>query len=416
MKFALAFAIAAPAFVASDDEMGWTGVLDEDSFAALHDLRSGASPELLGEDVEVGDSTAYLSLPQHGPAIGGVVVIHEWWGLNDHVKHWADRLAADGYAALAVDLYGGVVATTRDEALETMQSVDEAEALAILREAHAFLEDDARVEAEKTASIGWCFGGGWSLRLAMAEPELDAAVIYYGRLVTDPEPLGAIEARVLGIFGDRDTGIPPESVEAFRDAMDEAGVDLEVHSYDAEHAFANPSGARYDAENAADAWGHTRRFLCETLWPDQPGGTFHDGLRTFDVETPEGWTDAGPRTMRTLNYTARVQTECYVTVLPGHAGGLEANVQRWCQQMGADPLAADEIELLPRIPMLGQLAPTVRIDGRYTSMSGDTIESAALLGTVCVRDDEVIFVKMIGPSGEVDSEAARFAGFCRALR
>ena len=98
----------------SQDDMGWTGVLDEDAFAALHDLKEGEAPELRGEDIEVAGMDAYLSRPAHGEPLGAVIVIHEWWGLNDHVRHWSDRLASDGYVALAIDLYGGTVATTRE--------------------------------------------------------------------------------------------------------------------------------------------------------------------------------------------------------------------------------------------------------------------------------------------------------------
>jgi len=134
-------------------------------------------------------------LPEGATApLPAVIVIHEWWGLNDHVRHWADRLAADGYAALAVDLYGGKVATTPDEAMAAMKSVDEAKAKAksMLAAAHRFLADDPRIDAKRRGVIGWCFGGAWSLQHAIAEADLDAAVIYYGRLSTEPAQLAKI--------------------------------------------------------------------------------------------------------------------------------------------------------------------------------------------------------------------------------
>lgn len=248
-------------------EVGWTGVLDEASFAALHELPSDApAAALRGEEILIGGAKAYLALPAGASApLPAVLVIHEWWGLNDHVKHWTDRLAADGYAALAIDLYGGTVATTREEATAAMRAVDEAAARATLLATHRFLAEDPRIRASRRGVIGWCFGGGWSLQLALAAPDLDAAVVYYGRLVTDPAALSSIHAPVLGIFGTRDRGIPPASVDAFESAMRAADRACRVLRYDAEHAFANPSGGRYDQAHAAAAWREVRGFLAARL-------------------------------------------------------------------------------------------------------------------------------------------------------
>jgi carboxymethylenebutenolidase len=245
---------------------GLTGLLSEEAFKALHELRSDKAPPARGQILDLAGTRAYLSLPEGAKApLPGIVVIHEWWGLNEHVEHWTDRLAEDGYAALAVDLYGGKVATTPDEAMATMKAVDEAKALGVLRAAHGFLATDPRTSSPRTGSIGWCFGGGYSLRLALSEPELDAAVIYYGRLVADPMQLKAIRAPVLGIFGNQDKGIPPASVDAFDKALRDAGVDHEILRYDAQHAFANPSAPAYDTAAAADAWKNVRRFFAARL-------------------------------------------------------------------------------------------------------------------------------------------------------
>jgi carboxymethylenebutenolidase len=251
--------------------MGWTGVLDEKEFAALHDLKEGkpAHP-LRGTTVEFDGGRHYLTLPEGKPPFAAVIVVHEWWGLNDHVKHWSDRLAADGYAALAVDLYKGEIATDRTAASKAMTSVDPAAAEKTLRAAFAFLGADERVKATKRGVIGWCFGGGWSLALAIAEPKLDAAVVYYGRLVTDVAKLRAIRAPVLGVFGTLDRGIPPESVDAFEKAMKDAERAVTIRRYEAEHAFANPSNPRYDEKHAADAFAHVRRFLAEHLKGQKP--------------------------------------------------------------------------------------------------------------------------------------------------
>ncbi|WP_437852705.1 dienelactone hydrolase family protein [Sorangium sp. So ce363] len=261
-----AAAAPVPASSGAPGEVGPTGLLSEEDFKALHQLRADKAPPARGQTVEVAGTKAYLSLPRDAkPPIAGVVVIHEWWGLNEHIKHWTDRLAEDGYAALAVDLYGGKVATTPDDAMAAMKAVDEAKGIEVVRAAHRFLTTDARVLAPRTASIGWCFGGAWSLKLALNEPELDAAVIYYGRLVTDPAQLKAIKAPVLGIFGNQDKGIPPEVVNDFDKALHDAGIEHEVLRYDADHAFANPSGERYNTKAAADAWEKARRFLAAKL-------------------------------------------------------------------------------------------------------------------------------------------------------
>jgi carboxymethylenebutenolidase len=243
-----------------------TGAVSEAEFKAMHTLRPDAAPPRKGQEVEVAGTKMYLSLPEgaKGP-LPAVLVIHEWWGLNEHIQHWADRLAANGYVALAVDLYGGKVATTRDEAMALVKSVDGARALEVLKAAHAFLQKDERIRAERTGTIGWCFGGGWSLRAAMALPDLDAAVLYYGNPVTDPNELASIHAAVLGIFGTKDASIPPEKVAELRQALDTAGVRHRILEFDADHAFANPSGGRYDEHAASTAWQETSAFLEQHL-------------------------------------------------------------------------------------------------------------------------------------------------------
>jgi carboxymethylenebutenolidase len=244
------------------------GGLSETEFARLHELRGDKAPPRKGQMIEVGGAKAYLSLPEGARApLPGVIVIHEWWGLNEHIMHWADRLAADGYAALAVDLYGGVVATTREEAMATMKKVDDARARAVLVAAHRFLVEDERVKAPRTASIGWCFGGGWSMQTAMALPELDAAVIYYGHVPTDAKAFGSVKAHVLGIFGNQDDGIPPKHVDAFDAALEADGIQHKILRYDAPHAFANPSSPAYHAREAAAAWAEARAFLRAELKP-----------------------------------------------------------------------------------------------------------------------------------------------------
>ena len=240
--------------------------LTEQEFAALHELKTGEAPKLSGAMVTIAKQKHYLALPKNQAApMPAVLVIHEWWGLNDHIKHCADRLAAEGYAALAVDLYRGKVGTTRDQALELMKSVDAEQAKATVDAAMKFLKADPRIRATRRASLGWCFGGGWSLQTAITQPELDACVVYYGRMPTDAKQLARIQAPMLGVFGSKDRGIPPAKVKAFEEAMRKAKKSFRPLMYDANHAFANPSSARYDQKNAAAAWRETQAFLKKHL-------------------------------------------------------------------------------------------------------------------------------------------------------
>ena len=243
-----------------------TGQVSEEEFKKLHQLKKEAAPPAKGTMIEIAKAKAYLSIPEGAKApMPALVVIHEWWGLNDNVKHWADRFAAEGYAAVAVDLYEGTVATDSKEAMEAMRKVDAARSKEIMLAALAFLKDDPRVKATKRASIGWCFGGGKSLELALAAPDLDAAVMYYGHPELDPMALEKLKAPLLGIFGTKDKSIPPEMVQKFDAALTTAKKEHVIFSYDAEHAFANPSNPNYDEENAAKAWAEVQKFLAKYL-------------------------------------------------------------------------------------------------------------------------------------------------------
>ena len=245
-----------------------TGIIDEAAFKALHELTEAEAPPPKGEMIDLAGTKAYLALPEGATApVPAVVVIHEWWGLNDHIRHWTDRLAEDGYAALAVDLYGGQVASDPEKAMALMKGVDENTAAAIISAAHDFLAQDPRIDADKQGVIGWCFGGSWSLRDAIANPKLDAAVIYYGHPVTDAAALGHINASLLGVFANQDESIPPATVDGFDTALQGVGKTIELHRYDAVHAFANPSSGKYDQASAADAWDHVRVFLKARLQP-----------------------------------------------------------------------------------------------------------------------------------------------------
>lgn len=212
----------------------------------------------------------YLAMPADADstaALPGIVVFHEWWGLNDNVRMMTRRLAEGGYAALAVDLYGGRVAQTPDSARALLQAaMQRAEGLmGTVEQAIAHLRGEAG--APLVGVVGWCFGGGWALETALTLPEgVDAAVMYYGRLVTERARLAALDAPLLGHFGTADESIPLADVRAFEQSLRRLDKDVTIHVYEgAGHAFANPSGESYDAEAAQTAWARTTAFFAEHL-------------------------------------------------------------------------------------------------------------------------------------------------------
>jgi len=216
-----------------------------------------------------GDETVrgILYTPDGKGPFPGIIVIHEWWGLNDWVKEQASKLADQGCVALAIDLYRGKVATTSDEAHEIMRGVPEDRAKRDLHAAFQYLQSHPNVKKDRIGAIGWCMGGGYSLDVARREPTLAADVINYGHLATDPEALKKINAPILGLFGAQDRGIPPEDVKKFGQQMDQLGKKIDITIYpDAGHAFENQNNkGGYRANDAADAWNKTVNFLASTL-------------------------------------------------------------------------------------------------------------------------------------------------------
>ena len=206
------------------------------------------------------NTLGYLAKPVSDGNYPGVVMIHEWWGLNENIKEMADKLASHGYVVIAVDLYDGKVATTSDEARQLITSFDSEYGIQNMNSAVSLLSEN--YATDNIGSIGWCFGGGQSLNLAIDNNEMDATVIYYGSLVTDSENLSSIDWPVLGIFAELDKGIPVATVNEFESALNEVGVDNQIYIYDGvDHAFANPSGERYASEESKDAWDQTITFL-----------------------------------------------------------------------------------------------------------------------------------------------------------
>jgi carboxymethylenebutenolidase len=214
----------------------------------------------------------FLAMPgDAAEPLPGVLVIHEWWGLNDNIKAMTRRLAGEGYVVLAVDLYGGAVADAPAQAQGLMEALlaEPDAARANLRQAYEYLEKYAL--SPTIGSIGWCLGGGWSLQTALMLPDqLDAMVMYYGQVVTDPARLEPLRTPILGLFGELDKSIPLRDVRTFRTALNQLGKNAEILIYPgADHAFANPSGGNYNEQIAAEAWDTTLTFLNENLKPQQ---------------------------------------------------------------------------------------------------------------------------------------------------
>jgi carboxymethylenebutenolidase len=245
--------------------LGFVGLFSAGFALLLH----AASVKTQTVNYKSGDETVsgFLALPDGGGKHPGLVVIHEWWGLNDQVKGEAQKFAAEGYVALAVDLYRGKVASTADEAHELMRGEPDDRGMRDLQAAFAYLAARPDVKADKIGSVGWCMGGGWSIKLAMAEPKLAACAVNYGSLPTDPANIAKIKAPVLGNFGADDRGITPDSVRTFESAMKAAGKSCDVKIYEgAGHAFENPNNKDgYRPQSAADAWSRMTTFFKKNL-------------------------------------------------------------------------------------------------------------------------------------------------------
>jgi carboxymethylenebutenolidase len=214
-------------------------------------------------EVQGQPSQAYVARP-HGKPQGAVLVIHEWWGLNDWVKHQADQLAGKGFLALAIDLYKGKVAKDPKQAQELMGAKDEKWGDAVEEAGLEWLKKNAG--GAKVTTLGWCMGGGESLKASLNDPkDVDATIMFYGFPVLDVAKLKTLRGPVLGIWANKDGWITPDKVAQFDKALTEAGVKHEFHAYDADHAFANPSGGKYNGEAAKDAWDRMLKFLAANV-------------------------------------------------------------------------------------------------------------------------------------------------------
>jgi carboxymethylenebutenolidase len=231
-------------------------------------MRAGA-PKTETVTYKSGDETVsgYLALPDGAGKHPAIIVIHEWWGLNDWVKEQAQKYAAQGYVALAVDLYRGKVATNQDEAHILMRGLPDDRGMRDLEAAFTYLSSRPDVTAGKIGSIGWCMGGSWSIKLAVDQPKLAACVVNYGWLPSEPALVAKIKAPVQGNFGADDQGIPPKDVKAFEAAMKAVGKFADIKIYDgAGHAFQNPNNKQgYRPEATTDASQRISSFFQKYL-------------------------------------------------------------------------------------------------------------------------------------------------------
>ena len=206
--------------------------------------------------------SAALGVPAALPA-PAVMLVHEWWGLNDQIKSVAAALADAGYLALAIDLYDGNVTADPAVARELATGVRPQAATDTCASWIGWLRGHESGTG-KVGTVGWCFGGRWSLNASLAAP-VDATVVYYGSVKKGRERLAVLAGPVLGHFATRDKWINKDMVGAFEAEMAAAGKSAENHWYEAHHGFANPTGARYDEEDAALAWQRTLDFFAAHL-------------------------------------------------------------------------------------------------------------------------------------------------------
>ena len=189
-------------------------------------------------------------------------VIHEWWGLNDYVKQQSEKLANElGVNVIALDLYDNKVTADREEAGKLVQSVNNERAASIIKGAYNYAGSNAKV-----FTLGWCFGGGWSLQAALiGGSQVQGCLMYYGMPEQDVQKLKTLHCDVIGFFAKKDGHITPEIVNTFEANMKAAGKNIKTYEYDADHAFANPSNPVYNKEAAADANAKALAFIKERM-------------------------------------------------------------------------------------------------------------------------------------------------------
>jgi carboxymethylenebutenolidase len=241
-------------------------------FFAHRGLVSAASKTMTPDHATVhlqtadGGTDAFVAMPAGEAPAPAVIVIHEYWGLNPQIEDVARQLARQGYVAIVPDLYHGKVAETPEDAHELMRGLEDTRVFSELDAARAWLTSQPRTAKSRVGIMGFCMGGGISLRYGLRTPSLAAVVMFYGPPETDPEKLATLRAPLMGHFGAEDQGITPERVSAFRAALAKAGKPAQVFEYSgAGHAFMHEGQPSYRADAARVAWARTLAFLQKHL-------------------------------------------------------------------------------------------------------------------------------------------------------
>ena len=234
------------------------------AFASLHpnplpfEIENGTGNTISFTTADGSNGSAY-AIPSKNKTDNYLLVIHEWYGLNDYIKKEAETLSKElgDVNVLALDLYDGKVASTADSAMKYVQGVNNQRLESIIKGAIVYAGPSAKI-----FTIGWCFGGMWSLQASILAGKQGAGgVMYYGRPETNIEKLKMINADIIGFFGNKDRSPSPEMVDAFEKSMSDAGKTLITNKYDAGHGFANPSNPSFSKDAKEDAHVKTINFL-----------------------------------------------------------------------------------------------------------------------------------------------------------
>lgn len=252
----------------TDKSVSFASFSNEKEFRDIHQIPAAftlkdAKGKMITFNTEDGKSANGYFIKSDKPTEKFIFVFHEWWGLNDYVKKESDELKEKlgDVNILAIDLYDGNVADNREDAAKFMQSVKDERALNIIRGAINFAGKDAKV-----GTIGWCFGGGWSLQASiLLGKQGRACVMYYGIIQNTPETFKELNAPVLGIFAEKDGWVNPEVYGNLEKNLKSAGKKITVKSFNADHAFANPSNAKFDKNATKTAKNLTIKFFKENL-------------------------------------------------------------------------------------------------------------------------------------------------------
>ena len=234
------------------------------AFANMHpDVKQSSQEPLVGSMIQYKTSDGLVAngyfIPSKKKSKKWLIVVQEWWGLNEHIKHEADKYSKDlqDMNVLAVDMFDGKVAATIDSASKLMRAANMDRMTSIIRGAITLAGDKSSIY-----TVGWCFGGMWSLQTAiLAGSNAKGTVMFYGRPESNMEKLKSIQCDVIGFFGNLDRSPAPAMVSEFENNMKAAGKNLVTHKYEAGHGFANPSNPSFRADAASDAYAKAIAFL-----------------------------------------------------------------------------------------------------------------------------------------------------------